>query len=40
MHMAEQLLLPTSDPGVLGLNPAGGEILPEPKWYFIAQSPS
>ena len=22
----------------MGLNPAGGEILPEPKWRFLAQS--
>ena len=31
-------LLATSDHGVAGSNPAGGEILPEPKWRFIAQS--
>ena len=31
-------LLPTSDHGVAGSNPAGGEILPEPKRRFIAQS--
>ena len=36
--MAERLALPTSDHGVMGSNPAGGEILPEPKWRFIAQS--
>ena len=36
--MAEQLALPTSDPGVAGSNPAGGEILPEPKRRFIAES--
>ena len=36
--MAEQLALPTSDHGVAGSNPAGGEILPEPKQHFIAQS--
>ena len=36
--MAEQLALPTSDHMVTGLNPAGGEILPEPKQRFIAQS--
>ena len=36
--MAERLALPTSDHGVTGSNPAGGEILPEPKWCFIAQS--
>ena len=29
---------PTSDHGVAGSNPAGGEILPEPKRRFIAQS--
>ena len=36
--MAERLALPTSDHGVAGSNPAGGEILPVPKWRFIAQS--
>ena len=36
--MAERLALPTSDHGVVGSNPAGGEILPEPKRRFIAQS--
>ena len=36
--MAEQLALPTSDHRVAGSNPAGGEILPEPKRRFIAQS--
>ena len=36
--MAERLALPTSDHGVAGSNPAGGEILPEPKRLFIAQS--
>ena len=36
--MAKQLALPTSDHGVTGSNPAGGEILPEPKRRFIAQS--
>ena len=36
--MAEQLALPTSDHGVTGSNPAEGEILPEPKRHFIAQS--
>ena len=35
--MAERLALPTSDHGVAGSNPAGGEILPEPKRRFIAQ---
>ena len=34
----ERLALPTSDHGVTGSNPAGGEILPEPKRRFIAQS--
>ena len=38
IHMAEPLALPTSDHGVAGSNPAGGEILPEPKRCFIAQS--
>ena len=36
--MAERLALPTSDHGVAGSNPAGGEILTEPKRRFIAQS--
>ena len=36
--MAERLALPTSDHGVAGSNPAGGEILPEPKRRFSAQS--
>ena len=36
--MAERLALPTSDHGVVGLNPTGGEILPEPIRRFIAQS--
>ena len=36
--MAERLALPTSVHGVAGSNPAGGEILPEPKRRFIAQS--
>ena len=31
-------MLPSSDHGVAGSNPAGGEILPEPKRRFIAQS--
>ena len=35
--MAERLALPTSDHGVAGSNPDGGEILPEPKRRFIAQ---
>ena len=38
VRMAERLALPTSDHRVAGSNPAGGEILPEPKWCFIAQS--
>ena len=36
--MAERLALPTLDHGVTGSNPAGGEILPETKRHFIAQS--
>ena len=36
--MAEWLALPTSNHGVVGSNPARGEILPEPKRRFIAQS--
>ena len=36
--VAERLALPTSVHGVAGSNPAGGEILPEPKRHFIAQS--
>ena len=36
--MAERLALPSSDHGVTGSNPAGGENLPEPKRRFIAQS--
>ena len=31
-------MLSTSDHGVTGSNPVGGEILPEPKQRFIAQS--
>ena len=38
IHVEERLALPTSDHGVAGSNPAGGEILPEPKRRFIAQS--
>ena len=38
VRVAERLALPTSDPGVTGSNPAGGEILPEPKRRFIVQS--
>ena len=36
--MAERLALLTSDHGVAGSNPTGGEILPEPKRRFIAES--
>ena len=38
VRVAERLALPTSDHGVTGSNPTGGEILPEPKQRFIAQS--
>ena len=38
VRVAERLALSTSDHGVAGSNPAGGEILPEPKRRFIAQS--
>ena len=38
VRVAERLALPTSDHRVAGSNPAGGEILPEPEWHFIAQS--
>ena len=38
VRVAERLALPTSDHGVAGSNPAGGEILPETKRRFIAQS--
>ena len=38
VRVAERLALQTSDHGVTGSNPAGGEILPEPKRRFIAQS--
>ena len=38
VRVAERLALPTSDHGVAGSNPAGGDILPEPKWHFIAQN--
>ena len=38
VRVAKRLALPTSDHGVAGSNPAGGEILPEPKRRFIAQS--
>ena len=38
VRVAERLALPTLDHGVVGSNPAGGEILPKPKRRFIAQS--
>ena len=38
VRVAERLALPPSDHGIVGSNPAGGEILPEPKRRFIAQS--
>ena len=38
VRVPERLALPTSDHGVAGSNPAGGEILSEPKWRFVAQS--
>ena len=38
VRVAVRLALPTSDHGVAGSNPAGGEILPESKRCFIAQS--
>ena len=38
VRVAERLALPTSDHGVMGSNPAGSEVLPEPKQHFIAQS--
>ena len=38
VRVAERLALPTWDHEVAGSNPAGGEILPEPKRRFIAQS--
>ena len=34
VRVAERLALPTSGYGVAGSNPAGGEILPEPKRRF------
>ena len=38
-EVAERLAPPTSDHVVVGSNPAGDEILPEPNlWRFIAQS--
>ena len=38
VRVAERLALPTSDHEVTGSNPAEGEILPEPKRRFLAQS--
>ena len=38
VRVAKRSALPTSVHGVAGSNPAGGEILPEPKRRFIAQS--
>ena len=38
VRVAERLALPTLDHGVAGSNPAGGEILTEPKRCFFAQS--
>ena len=38
VRVPERLALPTSVHGVPGSNPAGGEILPEPKGRFIAQN--
>ena len=38
IRVAERLALPTSVHGVAGSNPAGGEIFPEPKRRFTAQS--
>ena len=38
VRVAERLALPTSVHGVAGSNPSGGEIFPEPKRRFIAQS--
>ena len=40
IRVAERLAVPTSDHGVAGSNPAGGEMLPEPKRRFTAQSHS
>ena len=37
VRVAERLVLPTSVHGFADSNPAGGEILPEPKRRFIAQ---
>ena len=38
VRVAERLALPISDHGVASSNPAAGQILPEPKRRFIAQS--
>ena len=38
VRVAKRLSLLTSDHGVAGSNPTGGEILPEPKRRFMAQS--
>ena len=38
IRVAERLAIPTSVHGVAGSNPAGGEILLEPKRRFIARS--
>ena len=38
VRLAEWVALPTSDHWVAGSNPTGGEILPELKRHFIAQS--
>ena len=38
VRVAERLALPSSYHGVAGSNPAGGEIVPEAKRRFIAQS--
>ena len=38
VRVAERLALPTSDHGVAGSHSARGEIFPEPKRRFIAQS--
>ena len=38
MNLFKQMWQKTSVHGVEGSNPPGGEILPEPKWRFTAQS--
>ena len=38
VRVAERLALPILVHGIAGSNPTGGEILPEPKRRFIAQS--